>query len=77
LCFGGAAMRLVQLDPLRNVQKANDICQVTTNDMQKEQCYEDVLYYATFSFSSQAEKITYYCNALSEPWREQCLTQNY
>jgi len=72
-CYSGAAMRLVQVDPANNIRLANEICQMAQNDT--SDCYNNLLYYATFSFSAQSELFVSYCQALSDPWRNQCLSQ--
>jgi hypothetical protein len=76
-CYRGVSMRLVQTDPLRYVSMADRICQLVQQEEYKQACYKDVMYYATFSFAKGAPEFSAYCQALSEPWRGQCLTQNY
>lgn len=69
-CHAGAAMRLVQVDPIRNVDAAGKICQKAGAD-----CYENLLYYARISFLDKNDQYRTYCQALPVFWREQCLAQ--
>ncbi len=74
-CWQGAAMRLVQIDPLRNVAFSDRICASATNIIEQAACYKDLLYYATFSFDRNSQAYTQYCNAFIDPWRQQCMSQ--
>lgn len=75
LCYGGAAMRLVQIDPLRNVKTAAEVCRRASAKDAQTDCYRDLLYYATFSFGRQTAEYKSYCEGLDFPWSEQCLSQ--
>jgi hypothetical protein len=75
-CYTGAATRLVQIDPLRYVRKANDVCAIAEEEGDKEYCYGDLLFYARFTFASKDSNYVTYCQSLSDPWAEQCLNQN-
>ncbi len=74
LCYGGVAMRLVQIDPIRNVQIADTICALA-RDAARLECYNNLLYYATFSFNTGSQEFRTYCAQLSGDWKEACLNQ--
>lgn len=73
-CFAGAAMRLVQIEPLRHINTAVSVCEQAKKEGVEEECYEGLIYYATFGFSRGSENIQSYCEQLPEQWRLKCGT---
>ncbi len=74
-CWRGAAMRLVQIDPLRNVRAADSVCAMGSTQTEIQSCYQDLLYYAEFSFEKNSQPYKEYCGGLAESWRQQCVSQ--
>jgi hypothetical protein len=72
-CLSGAAMRLVQNDPGRNAAAANAICVSASAGAGQNECYDNLLYYAAFTYPGHSDAFVSYCTQLSEPWKELCL----
>jgi hypothetical protein len=72
-CFTTVASRLVQIEPLRHIREADEVCKHAETFGAGKNCWEGLVYYASFSFSRGTKEYLTYCNTLSSPWNTVCL----
>lgn len=72
LCYSGIAQRLVQIDPIRHIETAVNICREADRAGLANACWDDVAYYGTVSFSKGSPDRKKYCQNLPENKRIVC-----
>ena len=71
-CFGYAAYRLIQIDPLYTPQ-AVETCEAAKSVNLETECYEKLVVHAAISFHSGSSERRVYCEQLPVALQEQCL----
>lgn len=72
-CYAGVGMRLVQIDPLRQVHTAVAVCTLGKAAGIADECYEAVAYYGRVSFGENSAEQRQYCQEVPSEWQETCL----
>lgn len=72
-CFGSAASRSIETD-YRLAPKAVELCEVAQKHGVGERCYKEILFYSSFNYHKGSKEFGELCNALPEPWKQQCNT---
>jgi len=73
LCFKGSALRLLQVDPIRYVNSAKELCNLSELIGDAE-CYKAMVHYADFIFgTTHMPERENYCQALPDKWKSSCL----
>ncbi len=73
LCLTGVALRLIQIDPLREVSRARDVCALGEASQVATACYEAISYQGQINFDPGSAVQQQYCGALPPVWEQQCL----
>jgi hypothetical protein len=71
-CFANTASRLIETD-YSNIDKAVDVCKSGITSDDKSQCFQELVFYATFNFHPGSDEFYKICNELDEPWKSKCL----
>jgi len=74
-CFAHTASRMVETDK-DLISRAVEICKFAEEFNLGERCYNELLYYSTFSLHAGSEEFIQYCRHLPDPWNTKCLTTN-
>ena len=74
-CFANTASRLIETD-YGNINKAVDICKTAPKHQDKDECSQELVFYASFNFHAGSEEFYKICNELDEPWKSKCLSGN-
>jgi hypothetical protein len=75
LCFANAASRMIETD-FKNVNRAVRMCASATLDAAKRECYDELVRLSKYDFHSNSPEFLQLCNALPEPWKNNCLARN-
>ena len=74
-CFASTASRLIETD-YGNMAKSANVCKSATKASDKNECFEELVFYSTFNFHPGSEEFKKICNELEQPWKNQCLSKN-
>ena len=70
-CFASMASRMVETDK-HLISRAVGLCEYAKNFGLENQCYDQLLYYASFSLHPDSEEFIAYCSELADPWNKKC-----
>lgn len=73
LCFTGVALRLIQIDPLREVGRARVVCALGEQLGVANDCYEALAYQGQVMYQQGSPAQQEFCGALPTAWEQQCI----
>lgn len=72
-CFANTASRLVETEK-SYIARAVSVCEDATSLGIGEQCFAELLYYASFSFHPDSQELIQFCSHFPNAWQGRCLT---
>ena len=73
-CYGNAAVRLVQIDPVNSALAAR-VCAVAPEN--GNQCYSDMIRFGATSFRDRSSELRSYCKVLPPDWYKKCFMGDF
>jgi len=71
-CFANAASRMIETD-YKNITKAVDLCIAAKEYDKNNQCFKELLMYASYNYHVGSKEFTHVCNTLPDSWKTECL----